>query len=632
MKMKNNNLQAEVDLFHSQLPDRIKKWLIEDRGISEEILGRFKIGWDGKNLAIPIYDENSQYIYFKHRKDPQDSGTSPKYWFSSGGKATLYGWEHISSPKAKVIICEGELDRLKLETYGLPAISATAGAATFKQDWAKLIGDLPSEIFICYDNDHAGISGAEKIATLIPKARIVTIPESENVKDATDFINKFGIEKFQELLKDSQTLEEREASEKAYIAVIREKIFPLLSQEDLLKTLDLTIKEDDSNKLITFLCLLSAFTKDAQFNISFNAPSSSGKSYIPIEISRLFPRENRETIGYCSPTAFFHEVGKENKEKHVIEVDLNNKIIIFLDQPHTMLLGHLRPILSHDQNEISIKITDKAKSQGLRTKNIIIRGFPAVIFCSAGLKLDEQEATRFILLSPELTREKIKKAVEEKVRKEADTAAYKTFLDRNQERTILKERIIAIREEHIEEIRIANPDKIKAAFLENRPILKARSSRDVGRAISFIKVFALLNLWYRDRDGSSIVANDSDIEQGLRLWANIHEAQELNLPPYIHYFFLDVVKPCCRDHSGSATINNLMRQYYKVYGKGIPEWQLRKQIIPMLEDGGLILQEPDPDDKRRMLIFLAHPESPEQPGPQDVSKDEFVDDIDLTGL
>ena len=91
----------------------------------------------------------------------------------------------------------------------------------------------------------------------------------------------------------------------------REEIgFEPMSSRELIDTLGLTIKRDEENKLVTFLCQLSAYTKDSQFNISFNAPSSTGKSYIPTEISRLFPKEDVIEVGYCSPTAFFHDVGE----------------------------------------------------------------------------------------------------------------------------------------------------------------------------------------------------------------------------------------------------------------------------------------------------------------------------------
>ena len=196
--------------------------------------------------------------------------------------------------------------------------------------------------------------------------------------------------------------------------------FKPLTSSDLIKTLGITIKRDEINKLITFLSLLTSYTKDSQINISFNAPSSTGKSYIPLEISRLFPKEDVIEVGYCSPTAFFHDYGVFDKEKGGYIVNLSRKILIFLDQPHTLLLQHLRPLLSHDRKEIRLKITDKSQKSGLKTKNIYLIGYPTVIFCTAGLNLDEQEATRFLLLSPEINQEKIREAIYEKIRRESN--------------------------------------------------------------------------------------------------------------------------------------------------------------------------------------------------------------------
>jgi hypothetical protein len=48
---------------------------------------------------------------------------------------------------------------------------------------------------------------------------------------------------------------------------------------------------------------------------------------------------------------------------------------------------------------------------------------------------------------------------------------------------------------------------------------------------------------------------------------------------------------------------DIIQKHYQVYGRFIPDWQLRQQIIPMLETAGLITQEPDANDKRRMLIY-----------------------------
>src|SRR3989344_2750916 len=292
--------------------------------------------------------------------------------------------------------------------------------------------------------------------------------------------------------------------------------FKPLSLDDLLDILGLTIKRDEENKIVTFLCELSAYTENAQFNLSFNAPSSTGKSYIPLEISNLFPSEDVMKLGNCSPTAFFHEQGEYNKDKNAITVDLSRKIIIFLDQPHTALLERLRSLLSHDEKEMHSKITDKNQKGGNRTKTVIIKGFPSVIFCSAGLRIDEQESTRFLLLSPEVNREKIRQAVIEKIKKETDIDAYKDWLNSNPERKMLKDRILAIKQADVMEINIHSPEKVEEKFLSGNKKLQSRGTRDVGRIISIAKSLALLNLWFRERIGSTVIANDDDVEGAFK--------------------------------------------------------------------------------------------------------------------
>jgi len=46
----------------------------------------------------------------------------------------------------------------------------------------------------------------------------------------------------------------------------------------------------------------------------------------------------------------------------------------------------------------------------------------------------------------------------------------------------------------------------------------------------------------------------------------------------------------------------IMKKHFEVYGRFLPDWQLRQWIIPMLETSGLITQEADSFDKRKILI------------------------------
>lgn len=379
--------------------------------------------------------------------------------------------------------------------------------------------------------------------------------------------------------------------------------FEPITCKDLIKILGLTIRRDETNKVITFLAQLSAYTEDSQINVSFNAPSSTGKSFIPLEIVSLFPEEDVIKLGNCSPTAFYHEQGEYDKKTNTIKVDLSRKILIFLDQPSTQLLERIRSLLSHDDKIIKAKITDKNQKGGNRTKTVALKGFPAVIFCSAGLRLDEQEATRFLLLSPEISYEKIREAIYEKIKKEVDSKNYKDITEKDPNRKLLKERILAIKEADIKEIKISNRKLIEELFFKNIKQPKPRHQRDIARVISIIKVLALLNLWFRKKEGKAIIANDKDIKEAFKIWETISESQELNLPPYVLNLYKDVILEAYKVIKRGLSRQEIMKKHFEAYGRFLPDWQLRQWIIPMLETSGLITQEADQLDKRKILVY-----------------------------
>lgn len=419
-----------------------------------------------------------------------------------------------------------------------------------------------------------------------------------------------------ELRSVHESICQREARKHEPEALIDVSQFKPLSLPEISEILGLTIKHDEENKMVTFLCELTAYTENAQFNISYNAPSSTGKSYIPTEIARLFPKEDVVEIGYCSPTAFFHDNGEFDKEKREYTVDLSRKILIFLDQPHTHLLERLRPLLSHDEKEIRLKITDKTQKFGMKTKNVLLRGYPAVIFCTAGLKIDEQEATRFLLLSPEVNQDKIRQGIHEKIRKEVDGGKYRAWLEENGPRRLLKDRIRAIKQADIQEIKICSEEMVRERFMKRHKMLKPRHQRDITRLLALIKALALLNMWWRERDGSTITATVEDIEAAFNIWGKISVSQELNLPPYIYNFYQEVIVSAWRGKNAQRnealegltgqlglTRQEILQKHYDVYGRMLDNAQLRQQILPMLETAGLIVQEQDPADKRKILVY-----------------------------
>jgi len=598
--------------YHKQLPLNIREWLKNDRLLLDEDIDDFKLGYGvfyGSSwVTIPVRDATGDVLFMKLRQDPFMPSDGPKY-MGTGGDAALFNVEVLKDMPDQLVICEGEFDCLVLRAFGIPAISSTAGARTFKDEWIEQLSFV-RHLYICYDNDEAGQQGAseliEKLGIALPSTSILQIDLPDEVGDHGDITDYF---KHPDA--DPSDLFEKYATLRSGPKPIDVSTFEEITTRDLASILDLTIKHDNENKLVSFLCMLSAYTEDSQLNVSFNAPSSTGKTYIPIQVAQYFPDADVRQYGGASPTAFFHDHANYEKESDSYVNDLGRKILIFLEQPNPKLQENLRPLLSHDKKEIPYKITDKNQKGSNRAKNIIIRGFPATIFCSAGMRLDEQEATRAILLSPETNIEKVKEGVHMATLRSANKVEFLANIESNPERQQLKDRVLAIKLEHVNDVIVPNPNEIERRFLSHVQSAKPRHQRDVSHLLSIIKCIALLNLWFRRDENGNIVANQTDIDQGFEIWKKINKSQELNIPPYTYEFYKKFILPIyVAKKTGHQSVNDegvsrkeIIKRHYELEQRLPNDDILRRQILPMLEAAGLITQEKDPNDKRNKLIF-----------------------------
>jgi DNA primase len=172
--------------YHEALPERVRQYL-NGRGIHDEILELHLIGWDGQRITIPIHNREGQLSYLKLAKDPEDLTGSPKMLVPPGAGTELYGWERLRATPERIIICEGEFDRLVLEGRGFAAVTSTGGAGVFRPEWADAFREIP-EVYVCFDRDEAGRRGAERVARLIPQAKVVDLPIEVGVGgDITDY-------------------------------------------------------------------------------------------------------------------------------------------------------------------------------------------------------------------------------------------------------------------------------------------------------------------------------------------------------------------------------------------------------------------------------------------------------------
>lgn len=436
---------------------------------------------------------------------------------------------------------------------------------------------------------------------------------------------------------------------------LRQKASNEMSLDDLANILDTTIKEDRINKLILFLGYLLNYTAEDQQNIAFNAPSSTGKSYLALEVAKYFPDVMDQ--GYTSPRAFFWESsvlfteegqpleplnayltnglkkweennpypakgqgrskwGEAKTEEtrrlrnewdeigKLYIIDLCQKIIIFVDQPHDELLKVIRSLLSHDKKRLNIKIVDKSDSGNNKTRNIVIEGYPTMVFCSAAFSLDEQEQTRFWLLSPEMRQEKFKASIELQSLHLSNRPLFNRIMNDDEERQRLRDRVSAIKLEGINEVLIDDEERkqLLDKFLKEHPDLTSRHQRDFPRLIALIKAHALLNCFTRKRseDGKAIWVTATDLEKGLELIKSVAESNEMGLPPYIYQFWVECLKP-------KLCLYGLTRQQvaalYHTFWKQLLGERGLKSLIRLLSEVGLVYEEPDPNDKRLKKVY-----------------------------
>jgi hypothetical protein len=239
------------------------------------------------------------------------------------------------------------------------------------------------------------------------------------------------------------------------------------------------------------------------------------------------------------------------------------------------------------------------------------------------MRLDEQEATRAILLSPETSIEKVKEGIHMATHRSANKVEFLANVESSPERRQLKDRVLAIKLEHVDDIIVPNPNEIERRFLSHVQSTKPRHQRDVSHLLSIIKCIALLNVWFRRDESGNIVAKQVDVDQGFEVWQKINKSQELNIPPYTYEFYKKFIVPIYLEKNAglnrnTTTIDNdlgvsrkdIMHFHYKLENRLVNDDILRRQILPMLEAAGLITQEKDPNDKRNKLIFpqLIEPE------------------------
>ncbi len=184
------------------------KYLTQKRMISDDIISARKLGYDGNSITIPIFNEFGFCVNIRRYNPSRDAKIIS--YRKGYGKIELFPKENLDGTNY-IILCEGEFDVMLLESHGYEAVTATAGADSWHEDFNPYFDN--KRVYICYDNDKAGEKGAENVGNMLKgfasEIRRIKIPIDKEGADVTDyFIAGHTKKEFDKLMRKSEVVKE----------------------------------------------------------------------------------------------------------------------------------------------------------------------------------------------------------------------------------------------------------------------------------------------------------------------------------------------------------------------------------------------------------------------------------------
>ena len=169
----------------------------------------------GGRLVFPICDSRARIAGFSARQlvPSKRSGkyvNSPETLVFKKSKV-LYGFDKAATAIAKnphheALVCEGQIDCIRLQTSGFPNAVAGQGTA-FTAEHAHLLKKVADQVVLVYDDDAAGHKATLKTARLCLSAelpvRVVSLPDGH---DPDSFLRAHAADDFRKLLEKPESI------------------------------------------------------------------------------------------------------------------------------------------------------------------------------------------------------------------------------------------------------------------------------------------------------------------------------------------------------------------------------------------------------------------------------------------
>lgn len=235
-------LQAKL---HRAIWDSPGLRYLHERGLYEDTIIRWGLGWNGSRVTFPLCDDQGRVVAHTGRVIDD---SKPKYKNSTNSaiynkSAMVFGLSMAKEEIIKsrsVVICEGQMDVIRCWQEGLTNMVAVSGSALTSQMIERIIRlTRARKITLCFDGDRAGNAAAHRARKELMSValggelqlKILSLPEGKDpadlaaimaslIKDAPNWVEWWLSAEFAEL--DLKTAEGVLAGERIAKTILRE--------------------------------------------------------------------------------------------------------------------------------------------------------------------------------------------------------------------------------------------------------------------------------------------------------------------------------------------------------------------------------------------------------------------------
>lgn len=137
---------------------------LKNRKFDTTFVKKFGVRYDKVHnaLVIPIRNKDWKLVGMKFRKL-----VGKDFWYTKGFAKSKYLFGEVRiNEKKRLFVVEGELDAIKVQQYGYPAVAIMGTALSKSQE--KLLSEYKT-IVLCMDNDEAGREATKSIGRKLRK-------------------------------------------------------------------------------------------------------------------------------------------------------------------------------------------------------------------------------------------------------------------------------------------------------------------------------------------------------------------------------------------------------------------------------------------------------------------------------